>query len=198
LLFTDVGLPGINGRELVDQVRRRWPHLKVLFTTGYARNAIVHQGKLDPGIELLTKPFTRAQLAQRVRQVLDTAPAPLGTCALIVEDEALIRLFLADELTDLGFTVVEAASTEEALAALERNSQIAVAFVDIGLPDRSGLELAGECRERWPGIRIALASGYGEPPRGRFKTDPHVTFLSKPFDTAGIRSALDTLGVPLK
>jgi PAS domain S-box-containing protein len=198
LLFTDVGLPGINGRELVDQVRRRWPHLKVLFTTGYARNAIVHQGKLDPGIELLTKPFTRAQLAQRVRQVLDAAPAQLGTCALIVEDEALIRLFLADELSDLGFTVVEAASTEEALAVLERNTQIAVAFVDIGLPDRSGLELAAECRERWPGTRIALASGYGEPPRGRFKSDPHVTFLSKPFDTAGIRSALNTLGVPLK
>jgi PAS domain S-box-containing protein len=71
LLFTDVGLPGINGRDLVEQARQRRPDLKVLFTTGYARDAIVHQGRLDPGIELLAKPFTRAQLAERVRQALD-------------------------------------------------------------------------------------------------------------------------------
>ncbi len=49
--------------------------LRVLFTSGYARNAIVHQGRLDPGVELLTKPFTRAELAARVRDVLD-APLP--------------------------------------------------------------------------------------------------------------------------
>jgi PAS domain S-box-containing protein len=72
LLFTDVGLPGMTGRELVDEARRRRPDLKVLFTTGYARDAIVHQGRLDPGVELLTKPFTRTQLAVRIREVLDS------------------------------------------------------------------------------------------------------------------------------
>jgi nitrogen-specific signal transduction histidine kinase/CheY-like chemotaxis protein len=71
LLFTDVGLPGISGRDLLDQARQHRPDLKVLFTTGYARDAIVHQGRLDPGIELLAKPFTRAQLAERVRRTLD-------------------------------------------------------------------------------------------------------------------------------
>ena len=72
LLFTDVGLPGgINGRQLVDEARRRRPDLKVLFTTGYARNAIVHQGRLDPGVELLVKPFSFAGLAGKVRQILD-------------------------------------------------------------------------------------------------------------------------------
>lgn len=75
LLFTDVGLPAINGRQLADEARRRNPQLRVLFTSGYARNAIVHQGRLDPGVELLTKPFTRAELAARVRDVLD-APLP--------------------------------------------------------------------------------------------------------------------------
>jgi nitrogen-specific signal transduction histidine kinase len=74
LLFTDVGLPGINGRELVEEARRRRPELRVLFTTGYARNTIMHHGRLDPGLELLNKPFTRAQLANRIREVLD-APA---------------------------------------------------------------------------------------------------------------------------
>jgi PAS domain S-box-containing protein len=71
LLFTDVGLPGgINGRQLADEAQRRWPGVKVLFTTGYARNAIIHQGRLDPDVELLAKPFTYAALAQKVRQVL--------------------------------------------------------------------------------------------------------------------------------
>ena len=71
LLFTDVGLPRMNGRQLADEARRRKPGLRVLFTSGYARNAIVHQGRLDPGVELLTKPFTRAELAARVRDVID-------------------------------------------------------------------------------------------------------------------------------
>ncbi|MGH7044530.1 MAG: PAS domain S-box protein [Acetobacteraceae bacterium] len=72
LVFTDVGLPGgMNGRQLADEARRRKPHLKVLFTTGYARNAIVHHGRLDPGVELITKPFTFAGLAAKVRHVLD-------------------------------------------------------------------------------------------------------------------------------
>jgi len=51
--------------------RRLRPQMKVLFTTGYARNAIVHQGRLDPGVELITKPFTYSDLASRVRDVLD-------------------------------------------------------------------------------------------------------------------------------
>jgi PAS domain S-box-containing protein len=76
LLFTDVGLPGINGRQLVDEARRRRPGLRVLFTTGYARNAIMHHGRLDPGLELLNKPFTRAQLASRIREILDAPFEP--------------------------------------------------------------------------------------------------------------------------
>ena len=74
LLFTDVGLPGgMNGRQLADEARKRRPELKVLFTTGYARNAIVHDGRLDPGVQLITKPFTFAELATMIRQTLDKA-----------------------------------------------------------------------------------------------------------------------------
>ena len=71
LLFTDVGLPGgLNGRQLADEAMRRRPGLRVLFTTGYARNAIVHQGRLDPGVELIVKPFTAASLATKIRHIL--------------------------------------------------------------------------------------------------------------------------------
>jgi len=72
LLFTDVGLPnGLNGRQLADEVLRVRPSIRILFTTGYARNAIVHHGRLDPGVELLLKPYTQPDLARRVREVLD-------------------------------------------------------------------------------------------------------------------------------
>ena len=72
LLFTDIGLPGgLNGRQLADEVRRRWPGIRVLLTTGYTRDAMVRQGRLDPGVELLIKPFTEADLARKIREVLD-------------------------------------------------------------------------------------------------------------------------------
>jgi CheY-like chemotaxis protein len=71
-LLTDVVLPaGMNGRELSDAVRRRLPAIKVLYVTGYTRNAIIHQGRLDPDIDLLTKPFTAEALARKVRAILD-------------------------------------------------------------------------------------------------------------------------------
>jgi two-component system NtrC family sensor kinase len=71
LLFTDVVLPrGMNGRQLADEALRLRPKLPVLFATGYTRNAIIHQGRLDPDVELLTKPFTPDALARKVRQLL--------------------------------------------------------------------------------------------------------------------------------
>jgi CheY-like chemotaxis protein len=72
LLFTDVVMPGgMNGRQLADEAVRRRPGLKVLFTTGYTRNAIVHHGRLDPGVEMIGKPFTYQELGTRIRAVLD-------------------------------------------------------------------------------------------------------------------------------
>ncbi len=72
LLFTDVVLPGgMNGRQLADATLKARPSLKVLFTTGYTRNAIVHNGQLVPGIQLLGKPFTYSDLATKIRAVLD-------------------------------------------------------------------------------------------------------------------------------
>jgi CheY-like chemotaxis protein len=71
LLFTDVVLPGKSGRVLADAAQEVRPDLKILFTTGYSRNAIVHQGRLDAGVQLISKPFTFEQLASRVRDLLD-------------------------------------------------------------------------------------------------------------------------------
>jgi PAS domain S-box-containing protein len=72
LVFTDVVLPGgMTGANVYAKATALWPGIKVLFTTGYARNAIVHHGRLDPGLHLITKPFTFDDLAAKVRDVLD-------------------------------------------------------------------------------------------------------------------------------
>jgi PAS domain S-box-containing protein len=72
LLFTDVVMRGgINGRVLADEATRRRPGLKVLFTTGYTRNAIIHHGRLDPGVNLIGKPYTPTELSARIRAILD-------------------------------------------------------------------------------------------------------------------------------
>jgi CheY-like chemotaxis protein len=71
LLLTDIVMPGMNGRQLADALHNRQPSLKVLFMTGYSRNAIVHQGRLDPGVSLLQKPLTQVMLATKIRDILD-------------------------------------------------------------------------------------------------------------------------------
>jgi CheY-like chemotaxis protein len=71
LLVSDVGLPGLNGRQLADQARETRPGLKVLFITGYAENAAIGNGFLEPGMEMITKPFAVEALAMRIRQIIE-------------------------------------------------------------------------------------------------------------------------------
>jgi PAS domain S-box-containing protein len=71
LLLTDVVMPGINGRELGRRAQEIRPHLRILYMTGYSRNAVVHHGRLDEGVDLLEKPVTQARLALKVREILD-------------------------------------------------------------------------------------------------------------------------------
>ena len=71
LLLTDVVLPGRNGRDLADEATAKRPGSRVLFMTGYSRNAIVHNGRLDQGVNMIQKPFTQAALAAKIRNLLD-------------------------------------------------------------------------------------------------------------------------------
>jgi PAS domain S-box-containing protein len=72
LVFTDVMMPGMNGREFARQVRQRWPGMKILFTSGFTEHSIAHDGRLDDGFNLLPKPYPLNELARKVREVLDS------------------------------------------------------------------------------------------------------------------------------
>ena len=196
LLFTDVGLPGgMNGRQLAGAARRLNSRLKVLFTTGYARNAIVHEGRLDPGVQLITKPFTYAALSGKIRDMLDARAAPPRI--LVVEDEDLIQMLLSSQLEDMGFEVEitgSAAAAKSKLALLQ--GQVDAAIVDLGLPDAAGDSLVRELRTVYPALPIVISSGYDEATlRGRFPTERSIEFLSKPFTAEQLEAAIRDLGI---
>ena len=73
LLITDIGLPGLNGRQVADAARVTRPGLKVLFMTGYAENAVAAKGILAPGMQIITKPFAMDVLAKRIRELTDAS-----------------------------------------------------------------------------------------------------------------------------
>jgi len=159
LLFTDVVMPGpLKSNQLAVEAARLRPGLPVLFTSGYTDNAIVHQGRLDAGVQLISKPYAREALARRMRDLLrDRLPV-----VLVVEDDALVRLSAIDMVGALGFRAVPAAAAEAALAILKSDARVDVLFTDIGLPGMRGPELALAAAELRPGLKVVFASGYGE------------------------------------
>ncbi|HTR83797.1 MAG TPA: response regulator, partial [Reyranella sp.] len=198
LLFTDVGLPGgMNGRQLADAAHRIRPDLKVLFTTGYARNAIVHDGRLDPGVQLIPKPFTYAAVATKLNEILGAKMHEPRV--LLVEDEFLVQMVAREQLTELGCKVETAGSVTEAMNKVKRlPGGIDLAIVDIGLPDQKGDVLAAELRALYPKLPIAIASGYNdERLRQRFAADPNVRFIAKPYTITDLKRVVDGLRRPL-
>jgi PAS domain S-box-containing protein len=196
LLFTDVGLPGgMNGRKLAEEARLRRRNLRVLFTTGYARNAIVHDGRLDPGVQLITKPFTYAGLAAKIRDVLDARVDSANI--LVIEDEVLIQMLTTECLEELGFRVEVAGSAVEAKAKLQSLvGKIDAAIVDVGLPDAHGDSLVVALRIIDPALPIVIASGHDDATlRNRFDGYSLIGFLSKPYTLEQLRCALRSVGI---
>lgn len=217
LLFTDVVMPGkLKSPELARKARQRLPSMAVLFTSGYTENAIVHGGRLDDGVQLISKPCTRDSLARKIRHVLANhrqrstiameesqarqatpveAPAPAVTqlMILLVEDDALIRMNTAQTLQDLGHVVVEAKDSEDALVALE-TSAIDVLLTDIELPGMNGGSLAERARSLRESVGIIFASGRNRLPEG-WTSDRRAVLLQKPYDQKGLAESLQRVGL---
>lgn len=215
LLFTDVVMPGkLRSPELARQARQRLPDLKVLFTSGYTQNSIVHAGRLDDGVELIAKPFTIGALASKIRRILGTrselAPRSAnaikvdrpeaiarqdgelaGRQILILEDELLIRMTLAETLQTMGHKVQEAGTIGEARKQLECG-KFDVMITDLGLPDGSAKDLVFECQNKYPDMAIIIATGgeasdvLGNAEASKLRT------LRKPYNEEAIINALNS------
>lgn len=207
IMFTDVVMPGtLKSPELARKAKERLPDIAVLFTSGYTENSIVHGGKLDAGVELLSKPYTRDALARKFRHVINnqrqrsgtltsTSPAPklpevpspepaAQFTIILVEDDALIRMNTSDILKEAGHIVVDAGSAEEAMAALE-TVPFDVLVTDISLPGVSGKVLAERARALRPSSRIIFATGDASAVLGS-----DGVILTKPYDAEQLKRAI--------
>ncbi|BAN27211.1 response regulator [Caballeronia insecticola] len=222
LLFTDVVMPGpLRSTELARKARERVPGIAVLFTSGYTDNAIVHAGRLDEGIDLLSKPYTHEALARKVRYVLglrvrDAAPATadadvdasvpdavdtVGADAvsrmrvLFVEDNELVRTSSAELLRTFGLDLMEACSVEEALTLL-REHRFELLLTDVDLAGKSGVELAIEACREMPELGVVFVTGYdlalNDDER---RALPKAIQLRKPFDPLALINALNAAAV---
>jgi len=212
MLFTDVVMPGaLRSPEMVRRAVQMLPTLKVLYTSGYTQNAIVHGGRLDPGVELLSKPYSRQQLAFKICQVLgndglDATAAeedvkrldldagavwePARLRILVVEDDAPLRGAVCELLTLIGITPQQAASGAQALAALRAGS-VDILFTDIVMPDMSGIELAQRASELDRQLRVVFASGNPIPNHDTFAFK--WTALRKPYTLDQLQHALQSM-----
>ena len=172
LLFTDVVMPGkLSSTELVRQAKLLLPDLAVLFTSGYTRNAIVHGGKLDAGVELLSKPYRQEDLARKIRQLLGQHERPMldaaqgsdmppRRTALVIEDQPQLLSLTCEMLEELGVVAVGFPSAEEAVSALEQ-AHFDYLLVDLNLPGMSGREFAALALQAQPELRVVFVSGDG-------------------------------------
>jgi PAS domain S-box-containing protein len=217
LLFTDVVMPGtVRSTDLAKQAKALLPDIEVLFTSGYTQNAIVHVGRLEPGVELLSKPYRREDLAKKVRLMLankrrscgslveknpSSAPKPsvlLSSASklesagalniLVVEDGFEANQVLCEVLNYLGHTAQGVASGEEALQALAAQS-FDVLLTDVRLPGMHGTDLAKQARAKHPTLKVIFSSGLGEFPFTEFDAYS----LPKPYDLEQIKNVLAKL-----
>ena len=177
LLFTDVVMPGpVSTREMARRARELHPNLAVLYTSGYTQNAIVHNGRLDDNVFLLSKPYRRDELASKIRSMLEPRRAPAaapqpapdntGNQAakrhgkiLVVEDEPLILMATMTYIEEIGLQGIEASNGEQALSILQGDPDISVLLTDLGLPGMSGQQLIEAALGLRPDLKIVVISG---------------------------------------
>ena len=207
LIFTDVVMPGaIHTRDFTARAVAMHPGVRVLYTSGYTQNAIVHNGKLDDDALLLSKPYRKDELARKLRSVFaGTARGPIAPPAkapgaalegkrgkvLVVEDVALIRMTTVDMVEQIGFDAIEAADASEALALLQKDDAVTILLTDLGLPGMNGRQLVEEVLRFKPQMKIIIASGYSTSEEEGAKLPANVSYLTKPFDMQQLRRTLE-------
>ncbi|SAL83386.1 PAS/PAC sensor hybrid histidine kinase [Caballeronia choica] len=201
MLFTDVVMPGpVRSVELARRAKELIPSIEVLFTSGYTENVIVHKGRLDPGVALISKPYRRDALARKVRAMLrqketpeaprDAPDEPKPLRVLIVEDDVNTRDATRELLQLLGAEVSAVDHAKAALALVDSHA-FDVLLTDVRMPGMSGIELARVAKRRQPNLRVVFASGYGLSIASEIDEDmTGVALLPKPFDLDSLERAV--------
>lgn len=194
LLFTDVVMPGMSGRELADELRRRQPDLRVLYTSGYTRNAITHGGRLDEGVEMIAKPFTYQALAMKLRDMLEAGRTKR---VLVVDHDPMVRALVAESLAGVDYTADEAATAAEALMTVRAaQGRFDAVVLDLALPDKPGDLVAAELRALHADLPILIAADAGaEALAARFAEDRCIAVIAKPYTGGLLKEALADLGM---
>ncbi|WP_340679414.1 response regulator, partial [Paraglaciecola sp.] len=217
LLVTDIGLPnGMNGRQLADAARLQRPQLKVLFITGYAQNAMASHDMLASGMQIMTKPFSMASFAAKVRLLVEedldakmsgdtgnTAKETANDTAkpltiLVVDDNEEAATCLAMLLEASGHMVQVALDGRLGLEAA-KVLMPDVILLDIGMPVMDGFETAQAIRKIPPlahTILVALTGWGGEDERAKSKNAGFDYHLTKPTDLSTIKALLSQLDNP--
>jgi PAS domain S-box-containing protein len=203
LVVTDVVMPGVNGPELVERLRRERPELRVLYVSAHSARELVARGTVEAGARVLSKPFDREDLADQLARLLPASPEPRAApraataeappaappprapaepvarerpSVLVVDDSEVARAAIAEHLSALGYEVFATDGPGRALEwAAARREPIDLLLTELRLPDMTGDELAGRLRESNPELRVIYMAVDGEVPAG-----PEGALLQKP------------------
>jgi PAS domain S-box-containing protein len=218
MLFTDVVMPGpVRSTDMAARAQQLQPDIAVLFTSGYPQNAIVHGGRLDAGVELLSKPYRREELARKLRYVLALreqrlkarqapprpdlnltgsqaeagagAGGPTSLKILVVEDNLDSQQMVCELVGMLGHTVSGVSDAEQAWRLIAEQD-FDILFTDISLPGMSGIALAKKVVSAKPATRIIFSTGYGK--ESFEEIGVPASFLRKPYDLMELKAALDS------
>ncbi len=159
LVITDIGMPEMDGIELLSKIRENHPKLPVIFITGVARPELIGEANSE---KILAKPFRISNLEELIEETLSGKEEKTDSrsrCILVIDDDDNFREMLTEALKVCQYTTIPACGAQEALDILESRDVDAV-ITDVKMPDMNGVILTKTIKEKHPGLPVILITAY--------------------------------------